>query len=402
VGLRLFLPARRLLAWARLSRREESWKTAEILLLRHELTVLQRQVATRPRPTWADRALVALLLEVIPKPHRAHLRLLVTPETVLRWHRDIVRRRWAEMSRRHRPGRPATHRNVAGLVLRMTRENPRWGYRRVHGELAGLGIAVAPSTVWEILTRAGIPPAPLRTGPTWTQFLRGQAEAILATDFLTVDLLDGTHAYVLAVIEHATRRIRILGVTAHPNQAWVTQIARNLLTDLDEHSASVRFLLRDRDTKFTTAFDAVFTAAGIEVLRSPVRAPRANAIMERWIGSCRRELTDRTLRWNQRHLPQVLREYEVHYNAHRPPAHSGRQLRSSRYPPPSRTSPRCGCAAPSGPAVLSPNTPSPSDLSQLRGRGPLGSNPTNGKHPRGKSHRRHDGAATGVGLPSLP
>jgi putative transposase len=319
VGLRLvFLLARRLLAWARLSRREESWKTAEILLLRHQLTVLQRQVATRPRPTCADRALIALLLEVIPKSRRAHLRLLVTPEMVLRWHRDIVRRRWAHKSRRHRPGRPATHRNVAGLALRMTRENPRWGHRRVHGELAGLGIAVAPSTVWEILTRAGIPPAPQRTGPTWTQFLRGQAEAILATDFLTVDLLDGTHAYVLAVIEHATRRIRILGVTAHPNQAWVTQIARNLLTDLDEHSASVRFLLRDRDTKFTTAFDAVFSAAGIEVLRSPVRAPRANAIMERWIGSCRRKLTDRTLRWNQRPLLQVLREYEVHYNAHRP------------------------------------------------------------------------------------
>jgi putative transposase len=209
VGLRLvFILAQRALSWARLSRQEESWKSAEILLLRHQLTVLQRQANTRPRLTWADRALIALLLEVIPKPRRATLRLLVTPETVLR---DIVGRRWANKSRHRRPGRPPTHRNVVGLVLRLAKENPGWGYRRIHGELAGLGIQVAPSTVWEILTRAGIPPAPSRPAPTWVQFLRGQAQAIVATDFFTVDLLDGTHAYVLAVIEHATRRIRILG-----------------------------------------------------------------------------------------------------------------------------------------------------------------------------------------------
>jgi putative transposase len=156
--------------------------------------------------------------------------------------------------------------------------------------------------VWEILTNAGIPPAPRRAGPTWSQFLRGQAEAILATDFFTVDLLDGTSAYVLAVIEHATRRIRILGVTDHPNDSWVRQMGRNLLMDLDERAESIKFLLRDRDTKFTAAFDAVFTTAGIRILRSPIQAPRANAIMERWIGGCRRELLDQTLIWNQRHL----------------------------------------------------------------------------------------------------
>jgi putative transposase len=191
-------------------------------------------------------------------------------------------------------------------------------YRRIHGELAGLGIQVAPSTVWEILTRAGLPPAPRRVGPTWAQFLHNQAQAIIATDFFTVDLLDGTSAYVLAVIEHATRRIRILGVTAHPDNAWVTQMARNLVLDLDEHLESVRFLLRDRDTKFSAAFDTVFTTAGIRILRSPIRAPRANSIMERWIGSCRRELLDQTLIWNQRHLLHVLREYEAHHNEHRP------------------------------------------------------------------------------------
>jgi len=172
--------------------------------------------------------------------------------------------------------------------------------------------------VWEILTRAGHPPAPRRAGPTWAEFLHGQAQAILATGFFTADLLNGTSAYVLAVIEHATRRIRILGVTTHPNDAWVTQMARNLLMDLDEHAASIKFLLRDRDTKFTAAFDAVFADASLRILRSPIRAPRANAIMERWIGGCRRELLDQTLIWNQRHLLQVLREYESHHNQHRP------------------------------------------------------------------------------------
>jgi putative transposase len=204
------------------------------------------------------------------------------------------------------------------LVLRLAKENPAWGYRRIHGELAGLGVTVAQSTVWEVLTNAGIPPAPRRAGPTWSQFLRGQAEAILATDFFTVDLLDGTSAYVLAVIEHATRRIRILGVTDHPTNAWATQMARNLLMDLGGQVDSIKFLLRDRDTKFTTAFDAVFTSAGIRILRNPIQAPRANAIMERWIGSCRRELLDQTLIWNQHHLRQVLREYECHHNTHRP------------------------------------------------------------------------------------
>ncbi len=203
-------------------------------------------------------------------------------------------------------------------MLRLAKENPTWGYRRIHGELAGLSIRVAPSTVWEILNRAGIPPAPHRAGPTWAQFLHSQAHAILATDFFTVDLLDGTSAYVLAVIEHATRRIRIIGVTAHPNDAWVTQMARNLMMDLDEHVESIKFLLRDRDTKFTAAWDAVFTSTGIRILRSPIRTPRANAIIERWIGGCRRELLDQTLIWNQRHLLSVLREYETHHNQHRP------------------------------------------------------------------------------------
>ena len=187
----------------------------------------------------------------------------------------------ARRSQHKRPSRPATRGSIQGLVLRLARENPGWGYRRIQGELAGLGIQIAASTVWQIQTTSDIPPAPRRTGPTWAQSLHAQAQAILATDFFTVDLLDGTIAYVLAVIEHATRRIRMLGVTAHPNNAWVTQVCRNLLMDLDGHVESAKFLFRDRDTKFTAAFDAVFTAAGIQIPRSAIQAPRANAIMER-------------------------------------------------------------------------------------------------------------------------
>ena len=212
----VFLLITRLAAWLRLSPRKETWKTAEILILRHQLAVLQQRQPRRPKLNWADRALLAALLSVIPKARRRGLWLLVTPDTILRWHRDIVRRRWAARSMRGRTGRPVTRRNIQALVLRLARENPEWGYRRIHGELAGLGVKVAAATVWEILKTNGVGPAPRRTAPTWPQFLRSQADAILACDFFTADLLDGTQAHVLTVIEHATRRIRILGVTLHP------------------------------------------------------------------------------------------------------------------------------------------------------------------------------------------
>jgi transposase len=290
-----FSPGQAAASWLRLSRRDEAWKTAEILILRHQLTVLQRHQPCRPKLIWADRALLVTLLSVIPRARRQRLRLLVTPDTILRWHRDIVRRRWAARSRRGNTGRPATRRNIRAMVLRLARENPSWGYRRIHGELAGLGVKIAASTAWEILKNAGIDPAPRRTGPTWPQFLRSQTDAILVCDFFTVDLLDGTQAYVLAVIERATRRIRILGVTLHPTGEWTAQQARNLLMDLDEKARRVRFMIRDRGSNFTTAFDAVLADAGIRTILCNVRTPRMNAIAERWIGGCRRELLDRTL-----------------------------------------------------------------------------------------------------------
>jgi putative transposase len=258
----------------------------------------------------------------------------VTPDTVLRWHCDLLRRRWAATSRAGRSGRPATRRDIRGLVLGMAGENPGWGYRRIHGELAGLGIRIALSTVWEILAKAGVDPVPRRTGRTWSQFLRAQAEAIIATDFFTVDLLGGAQVYCLAVIEHASRRVHVLGVTDHPTAAWVTQQARNLLMDLDDHAEKIIFLIRDRDGKFVAAFDAVFQNAGIRIIRSPVRAPRANAILERWIGSCRREILDRTLVWNQAHLQRVLAEYEDHYNRYRPHRTLGQASPLTKLPEP--------------------------------------------------------------------
>src|SRR6266851_6371220 len=314
----MFLLTMRLAAWLRLSRREETWKTAEILILRRQLTLLQRRQPRRPKLNWADRALLATLLSVIPKARRHGLRLLLTPDMILRWHRNIVRRRWATRSRRGNTGRPATRRNIRALVLRLARENPGWGYRRIHGELAGLGVKIAASTAWEILKNAGIEPVPRRTGPTWSQFLRSQAEAILACDFSTADLPDGNQAYVLAVIEHASRRVRILGVTLHPTGDWTAQQARNLIMDLGDQAHRVKFMIRDRGSNFTAAFDAVLTDAGIRTVLCNVQTPRMNAIAERWIGGCRRELLDRTLIWNQAHLRRILREYETHHNQHRP------------------------------------------------------------------------------------
>jgi transposase InsO family protein len=291
---------------------------AEILLLRHQLALVQRQLGERVRPkaSWADRALIAFLLGLIPKARHSGLRLIVTPGTILRWRRDLLRRRWAAKSRPK--GRPATRRNIKALVLRMAKENESWGYRRIAGELAGLGIPVAPSTVWAILKKAGIDPAPRRNGPTWATFLRSQVEAILATDFFTVDLLDGTTAYVLTMIEHATRQIRILGATAHPTAAWTVQIARNALMDLEGQADRFKFLIRDRGSQFTASFDAVFQAAGIEIIKTAVQTPVMNAIQERWHRSVRAELLDRTLVWNLEHLRRVLAEYESFYNGHRP------------------------------------------------------------------------------------
>lgn len=212
----------------------------------------------------------------------------------------------------HLPSAPSV------LVLRLARENPSWGYRRGHGELSALGIKVAASTVWSILKKHSIPPAPEREHTTWAAFLRSQSDAILAADFFETKTLTGATLYILAVIEHASRRIRILGATAHPTAAWVTQLARNMAMDLHHANASAKYLIRDRDVRYPAAFDAVLQAEGIKVIQTGIRIPSMNAITERWVRSCRTELLDRTLIWNETHLLHALREYEQFYNDHRP------------------------------------------------------------------------------------
>jgi putative transposase len=226
-------------------------KDTEILVLRHQITVLQRQLSdTRVRFSPTDRALLAALLHRLPHQTLHRLRQLVRPDTILRWQRDLLRRRHARVSRPNRPGRPRTIRSVRVLVLRLAKENPSWGYRRVHGELLVLGVKVAASTVWQILTDAGIDPAPDRASSTWAQFLHSQAEVLLGCDSFETVTLTGVRMYVLVAIEHAQRRIRILGATPHPTAAWVTQAARNLAMDLEDASSRTRFLIRDRDGKF--------------------------------------------------------------------------------------------------------------------------------------------------------
>ena len=294
-------------------------KDVEILALRHQITVLQRQIgAQQVRFVPADRALLAALLHALPRPTLRGLRLVVRPDTILRWHRDLLARRHATVSRPRRRGRPRTLRSIRALVLRLAGENDSWGYRRLHGELLVLGIKVAPSTVWEILHDAGIDPAPERSTTTWADFLRSQAEVLLAADFIETVTLTGARMYILGVIEHASRRVRILGAIAHPTAAWVTQAARNLVMDLQDAGSNARYLIRDRDGKYPALFDAILADSGIKIVLSGVQVPRMNAIMERWVRTCRRELLDRTLIWNQRHLLHVLCEYEIFYNEHRP------------------------------------------------------------------------------------
>ena len=308
----LYLIVLRVFGWIALLARSQTSKDAEILVLRHQLAVLRRQVAT-PRPSWADRAIISALARLLPRHRRHHL--FVTPRTLLRWHADLVKRHWTYPKRG--PGRPLIRPTIRDLILRLAAENPTWGYRRIAGEIAGLGRKVSPATVWAILKKAGFDPAPQRGDLTWAQFLKAQTSGILACDFFSVETITLARLYCFAVVEHATRRVHVLGVTANPTAAWAAQQARNLMLDLGDRAGDFRFLIRDRDNKFTTLFDQVFTAEGIRVVPTAPQAPRMNAIMERWVGSVRRELLDRILIINERHLRKVLTEYEAHFNMHR-------------------------------------------------------------------------------------
>jgi putative transposase len=306
------LVLRRVLAW--LVGSNEHAKDLEIVVLRHQLQVLRRQVG-RPRFRWSDRLfLAAASRHLARETWRA---FLVTPQTVLRWHRELVRRKWSRGAGR-RPGRPSLDEATRQLILRLAHENPRWGYQRIQGELAELGLRVSATAIRALLGRHGLGPAPRRSGVSWRGFLRQQAASILACDFFTVETVWLKTLYVLFFIELGSRRVHLGGCTAKPNAAWVTQQARNLVVTRPHLDARLRFLVRDRDRKFTRAFDEIFRSEAVKVLRTPVRAPRANAYAERWIRTVRTECLDWLLILNLTHLERVVRVYVRHYNHHRP------------------------------------------------------------------------------------
>ncbi|WP_158854447.1 integrase core domain-containing protein [Saccharothrix deserti] len=320
----LYLIFVRLVGWLAVLARSSATKDVELLVLRHEVAVLRR-ANPRPQLDWADRAVLTALARRLPRLLREHR--LVTPATIPRWHRRLVAKKWTYPNR---TGRPPIDDTLVALIERMARENASWGYRRIQGELLKLGHRVAASTVRRVLKRLRIPPAPERdTDTSWRRFLRAQAASMLACDFFHVDCaVTLKRIYVFFVLEVATRYVHILGTTTNPDGPWTTQQARNLLMDLGNRADDFRFLIRDRAGQFTTSFDTVLADAGTQVVKIPPRCPRVNCYAERFVGTIRREATDRLLIINEHHLRSVLQRYASHYNHRRP--HQARQLRPPR------------------------------------------------------------------------
>ena len=325
----VYLALRQVLELLVLFVRSEASKEIELLTLRHELNVLRRQVKRQSFEP-ADRALFAALSRLLPR-HRWNA-FGVTPETLLAWHRRLVAKRWTYPHRK--PGRPKIDEETTALVIRLARENPRWGYRRIQGELLKLGLRLAPSTIAKILADHGLDPAP-RRGMPWRAFLKAQASHIVATDFFHVDTVMLRRLYVLFFIELSRRRVWITGVTSHPNGSWVTQQARNVSDDLADEQLTARLLIRDRDTKYVAGFDEVFRSEGAQILQTPFRTPNANAYAERFVRTVRSECLDHILIVNAGHLERILRSYALHYNSHRPHQGIAQQIPSPTSPSPS-------------------------------------------------------------------
>jgi transposase InsO family protein len=305
-------------ALGRLAFRSGRSKDLEIIVLRHQLAVLRRQI-DRPALNDSDRTLLGAIAAALPRPRRTGW--LITPDTLLRWHRRRIARHWTQPARG--PGRPPTSVELRRLILRLASENPTWGYRRIHGELIGLGHRIASSTIWQILKANGIDPAPRRSEVTWSQFLHSQAA--MACDFFTVDTTLLRRYYVLFFIHIPTRQVIYAGTTTNPTGPWTTQAARNLFLHHGDQLAHSRALLRDRGSQFIDAFDEIFRTEGLKILKTPVRTPVADAFAERWIGTIRRDLLDRTIIWNQPQLENLVVDYVDHYNTHRPHRSLGQQ-----------------------------------------------------------------------------
>jgi transposase InsO family protein len=307
-----YVVCRRLLQLVALRLSSNDWKELEIVVLRHELAILRRQIR-RPAITTVDRLFLAAASRLLPRG--GWRSFIVTPATLLRWHRRLVARRWTY----GRPaGRPRLRREIRALVLRLARENPRWGYPRIVGELKGLGITVSATTVRTWLRAAGLGPAGTRRGMTWREFVRAHRQSMVAVDFFTVETIWLQRLYVLFFIELGSRRVHLAGCTPNPTAPWVTQQARQVTWTLAERSDRVRFLIRDRDQKFSDAFDEVFRSAGAEIVRTPFRAPQANGVAERFVRTARSECLDWLLVLNAEHLEHVLRVFLDHYHGHRP------------------------------------------------------------------------------------
>jgi transposase InsO family protein len=307
-----YVVLRRVLQLAALHVRSNDFKELEIVVLRHELAILRRRTR-RPALTSTDRLFLAAASRLLPRARWQSF--IVTPATLLRWHRRLVARRWTYA----RPaGRPPMCREIRALVLRLARDNPRWGYQRIVGELKGLGMVVSATTVRTWLRAADLGPAGTRGEMSWRAFVRAHRHSMLAVDFFTVETIWLQRLYVLFFIELGSRRVHVAGCTANPSAPWVTQQARQLTWTLAERSASFRFLIRDRDQKFTASFDDVFRGSGLEIIRTPVRAPQANGVAERFVRTVRSECLDWLLILNHQHLKRILDFFVEHYNGHRP------------------------------------------------------------------------------------
>ena len=311
LSLLYFAVCRLLRLLTRGSEPDDAAREIEILVLRHQLRVFARgrRMPLRRR----DRVLLTAASERLGRDRWRSFP--VSAQTLLRWHRELVRRKWT-YRRRRRAGRPRIGGEAAALILRLAKENPRWGYRRIQGELRKLGVTVSATAIRSLLRRHGLTPAPRREGPSWKEFLTCQASGILACDFFTVETVWLRTLYVLFFIELSSRRVHLAGVSAHPRAPWVTQQARNLA--IEDRLAEVRFLIRDRDAKYAGPFDEVFRAEGVRVIRTPIRSPKANAFAERFVKTVRRECLDHLLIFGERHAQRVLAEYLRHYNAERP------------------------------------------------------------------------------------